>query len=118
MRSSLRLALLIFGAVNLLAQSPSGQTETNFACVERLQVPRYPRLALFAQIDGTITATVRLSKTATVEQITTNVESKLGTKGSLLTSSVEDAVQKATFLPDCGGKTVRLIFIFEIAGQP
>jgi hypothetical protein len=114
----MQLALLICGAFNLLAQSASGQAETNFTCVVRLQVPRYPRLALFAQIDGTITATVRLSKGATVGEIATNVESKLGTKGSLLTPSVEDAVQKATFRSDCGGKTVRLIFIFEITGQP
>jgi hypothetical protein len=89
-----------------------------FRASNAFKCPAYPRIALSARIDGTVTASVRLSPKATVEGITTKVESNFATKGSVLTPSVEAAIRNATFRSACGGTLVRLIFSFEIAGQP
>jgi hypothetical protein len=110
MRTCLLVALLCAASNFLPCQTVSNGVETNFACVERLQIPTYPSLAKFAVVDGTVEVSVSLSATATVQEI------KL--RPNLLTQSVEAALRNATFNSDCGGKTVRLKFIFEFAGQP
>jgi hypothetical protein len=61
-------------------------------------------------VDGTVDVSASLSATATVQEIKV--------RPNLLTPSVEAAIRNATFKSDCGGKTVRLKFLFEFDGQP
>ncbi len=92
---------------------------TNLDCVQRLEMPGYLRLAIAARIQGTITTSVLLSSTASPQEITTRQEglSEAVTRGlKMLVPSIEQAVKKSTFRSECAGKTVRLVFRFEIKG--
>ena len=92
---------------------------SNIGCVKRLEMPGYLRLALVVRIQGTITTSVLLSPTASPEEITTERQgtTEAVTNGlKLLVPSIEQAVKKSSFRSECGGKTVRLVFRFEIKG--
>jgi len=58
------LFLLILSVLPAIAQ-----TETNIACVERVDAPAYPLLAKQARIAGVLTVTVLLGSDASVGKI-------------------------------------------------
>ena len=103
-----------------LPKSLTPETDSsNIGCVQRLEMPGYNRLALSARIQGTITTSVLLSPTASPEEITTERQgtTEAVTNGlKLLVPSIEQAIKKSTFRSECRGKTVRLVFRFEIKG--
>jgi len=93
----------------VLAQTT--ETESNSACIEQTQIPTYPRLALFANVQGTVTAKMQLSPEAFIHQITSSGH-------RLLVDGAESAIRAARFHSDCAGRTITLVFEFEIAGTP
>jgi hypothetical protein len=100
---------LIFSALPAL-----GQTETNIACVERLDVPTYPVPAKQARIAGVLTATVFLGSDAFVGRISTEWISTFK-KGDMFQTAVEQSIRVSTFSKSCTGKKVTLVFNFVIA---
>ena len=76
----------------------------------------YPGIARVARIEGKVTASVVLGSTASAQEISTKVDAN--TKGHVLSDAVEGWIRHARFRPDCGGKTVTMIFQFKIVGQP
>jgi len=117
MRCWLIFALFLCTAVNSLSQVAADE-ETNFRCVERIEVPRYPSVALSANLAGTVAASVHLTASGAVQDLSTDMETKNGAKPKILTLPVEAAIHTSTFRRDCGGKIIRLIFIFEMKEQP
>ena len=100
---------------SLMAETDS----SNIGCVQRLEIPGYLRLALVVRIQGTITTSVLLSPTGTPLEITTQRQgtTEVLTNGlRMLVPSIEEAIKKSSFRSECGGKTVRLVFRFEIKG--
>jgi outer membrane biosynthesis protein TonB len=89
------------------------QGDSGAACIERLQIPDYPPLAIQAAISGTLTTSVVLSPQATVQSINTDAKMARGAGAPILVVPVENAVRQATFRPNCGGQTVVMIFHFE-----
>jgi len=89
------------------------QGDSGGACIERLQIPDYPRLAIVAAISGTLTTSVLLSPQATVQSISTDAKTARGAGAPLFVAPVETAVRRATFRPNCGGRTVVMVFHFE-----
>src|SRR5258705_3875370 len=119
MRSVLMVMLSLGSWTAALAQDVAEPASTNLDCVQRLEMPGYLRLAIAARIQGTITTSVLLSPTGSPQEITTRQEgmSEAVTNGlNMLVPSIEQAVKKSAFRSECGGKTVRLIFRFEIEG--
>jgi hypothetical protein len=94
-----------------VALNPNGD-DSNIICVERLQMPTYVPLAKMARIEGTVTAMVSLSPNGLVQQVGT------GKAHPLLAPSVKEAIRQAMFRSNCGGRTVVLIFHFNIRGEP
>lgn len=92
--------------------------ESNAACLERFEIPSYPPIARQARIEGTITATLRVSSNGSAETIATDFASQLSGSKMAVSPTVEKAIREARFLPECTGKTVTLIFDFKIAGPP
>ncbi len=89
------------------------QTETNIACVERLEIPTYPILAKQARIAGAITANLTVRANGSAQSVTLTTES--GTRlHPILRPSVEESVGASSFAKACAGKTVTLVFHFEI----
>jgi hypothetical protein len=102
----MRAYLLILAGLPLVAQ-----TETNIACVERLELPAYPALAKQARITGVSTIVVLLGVNALVQKISSTWT---GTKnGGVFVPDVERSV-RTSFAKTCAGKAVTLIFHFEL----
>jgi TonB family protein len=110
------VALPIGSAYGQAGKPPQPQTDPNVACIERLEIPRYPALATQARIEGTITVSVLLAQQGSVQQVDTEVESSFGQAKSLFGSPVWKAISEAKFLPECSGKTIRLVFHFHLMG--
>jgi hypothetical protein len=89
---------------------------TNVACVERMEVPRYPALAAQARIEGTIKAAVLLTTAGAVEKVDTETTSKYSQAKSLFGAPVWKAIREAKFHSDCAGKTVTFVFHFSLQG--
>jgi hypothetical protein len=99
-----------------VSQTSSGDP-SNAYCVERLDIPAYPLLAMQARITGTVTATVHLSARAAAQDVMAVSSPKIGRAKAILTEPVEAVIREARFRPACGGKIVTLIFRFELIGE-
>ena len=86
----------------------------NMNCIKRLEMPAYPAFAKSNQITGTITASIALDAEAKTQKVETSFES-----GPLwmFGTSLNAALKKSDFQKDCAGKTVRIVFHFEITGR-
>ena len=76
------------------------------SCVERLQMPVYPKLAEQARINGSVTATVVLASDGSLQTKTAGHK--------LLAPAVETAISTSAFFKTCGGKSIRLVFNFVL----
>jgi hypothetical protein len=116
----MRSVLMVVLALGSWTPAPAQDVASmNLDCVQRLEMPGYHRLAIAARIQGTITTSVLLSPTASPQEIRTERQglSEAVTNGlKMLVPSIEQAVKKSAFRSECGGKTVRLVFRFEIKG--
>jgi len=87
------------------------QTETNIACVERLEIPTYPPLAQQARVAGVLTASMQLGADGSIVEISSQF-APTHKKEGMLVSVVEESLRASTFAKSCAGKQVRLIFNF------
>jgi hypothetical protein len=106
-----------FGLKSGVTQNPF-EPDTHIACVERLLTPVYSAVARQVKAEGTITASVVLSPSASVQEISTDFKSKTRRAIGLLIPLVEKSIVEAAFRSTCGGETVVLIFDFKIVGHP
>jgi outer membrane biosynthesis protein TonB len=83
------------------------EAEPNMACVERLQLPVYPRLAATARISGSTTAKIAVASDGSFQA---NVSGH-----PLLTAAVDHALRASSFHKSCGGKSVTLVFNFVLS---
>jgi len=131
MHQCLRWVVCLFaGALTLLGQAVT-ESVANVSCFERIIVPDYPALARQARISADVTVSVVIGSDSASHQITTQVEklqparlagSKTGSKaggdiGRLFSERVEKAVRSSTFNNQCVGKTVELVFGFELGND-
>ena len=113
--AAIAMALAVIPGI-ATAQQPDSRGSRNLSCVDRIKVPAYPVLAQQARISGTVTATVVLSSTAHPERVDINVTTNVTHAKGVLMSPVEAAIGEARFNSACGGRTVELVFVFEING--
>jgi hypothetical protein len=119
MRSTLMIVLVLGFWTAANAQDVAQPVPTNADCVQRLEMPSYSKLALAARIQGAIATTIKLSSTGSLQTIMTERHgmTEILTNGlKILVPSIEEAIKKSVFRSDCAGKTVRLVFRFEIKG--
>lgn len=86
----------------------------NTNCVKRLEMPTYPSLAKYAEITGTATTSIALDAEARVQKVETSFT---GRSLAMFEPSLNAALKKSDFQKDCAGKTVRIVFHFEIMGR-
>ena len=99
------------------AEPPAGAPpdESNISCIERMDLPVYAPLARAARIEGVVTASVRLSAEGSVQDVNSDIPKR--DSRILLWSPAERVLRNARYRPDCAGKTVTVIFKFQIAGE-
>jgi hypothetical protein len=88
----------------------------NISCVDRITLPEYPLLAQQSRTSGTVTTTFVLSASGHPDHIETRLATK-ASSSTLLSAPVETAIRESVFNASCSGKTVELIFTFEIKGS-
>jgi hypothetical protein len=112
----------LFGVLALLGQ-PATESAANVSCFERVIVPDYPALARQARIAADVTVSVVVGRDSASHQIITEVEKlpprlaegKVG--GGIrrfFSEKVEKAVRSSTFNTQCVGRTIKLVFSFEL----
>ena len=113
----LRCALLLIGGVLMLRAQPATESGANISCVERLIVPNYPALAYSARVAADVTVSVVIGHDSATHRITTQVEKTHGDIKRLFSERVEKAVRSSTFDHQCVGRTIELVFSFELGND-
>jgi hypothetical protein len=100
------------------AAPPAPPANPGFECFANVETPDFPLAALQARVDGTLWLSIHLNAQAGVDKIDTQVTSAWSTAKGLLTPSVEKAVHASKFKSDCAGKTVDVVYRYELHGDP
>lgn len=117
MRPFLRWVVCLFaGALALLGQSAT-ESAANVTCFKRIIVPDYPALARQARIAADVAVSFVIGRDSASKQITTQVEKSRGDIRRLFSERVEKAVRSSTFNNQCVGKTIQLVFSFELGND-
>jgi len=101
-----------------LGQPGTAESSSNIECLEHLEVPDYPPLPRTASIQAVQTVKVLLSGQATAQNIESSLQGKYPTMGKDFKDSAEKALKNSRFLKTCGGKTITLVFHYEIRDDP
>ena len=99
------------------AAQPAAPANPGFECFSRVETPEFPLAALRAHIDGTVYVWVRLTAQATVDKIDNQVASSWGDGPKLLVPVVEKAIRASAFKPECAGKTVAVVYRYDLHGD-
>ena len=92
----------------------TADNDPQMSCVERLEVPTFPGIAEFAQVDTGVAAAVLLAQNGTVEKVSFEVTKGMEYAGKLFYPAVDKAMKASQFAASCGGRTVRLLFDFPL----
>ena len=114
----LRWVLCLIAGVLTLHAQPATESGRDISCIQRLIVPNYPALARAARIAADVTVSVVIGHDSASHQITTQGEKPHGDIRRLFSEKVEKAVRSSTFNHQCVGKTIELIFSFELGNDP
>ena len=95
-------------------QAGSAESASNIECLERLEMPDYPLLPRTVRMQGVQTVKVLLSGQATVQSVESSIQVRTTAVEKTFKESVEKALKNSGFSKTCGGKTVTLVFHYEI----
>ncbi len=99
------------------AAQPVAPPNPGFECFDRVETPEFPKAALQDHVDGSVWLWVQVAQGGTAGKIDTQVVSAYGNGPALLTPAVEKAVKASTFKPDCVGKTVAVVYRYQLYGE-
>jgi len=109
--AGLLLAIALYRASG---QAGSAESLSNIECLDRLEIPDYPPLPRAASIQGTQAVKVFLSEHAAVLAVESSIPARGAATQKAFKESAEKAVKKSRFSKTCGGKTIALVFHYEI----
>jgi hypothetical protein len=117
MRPPLQWVVCLFAGVLTLLGQPATESATNVSCLARIAVPNYPALANSARIAADVTVSIVIGRDSASHQITTRVEKPHGDVRRLFAERVEKAIRSSTFNNQCVGRTIELVFSFELGND-
>ena len=113
MSKFLRISTLACGVC--LAQGPQAP-DANMSCINRMEIPAYPKLATQARIEGgPFRVSVEVGAAGSAKKI--SIDSKSPRK-SLFEQTIQTAIRRSTFLQSCSGQTVDVVFTFTLSDGP
>jgi hypothetical protein len=121
MRSALFFAAAALLASPMVRAQQSSKPDSNsdgLGCFENLTAPEFPQAALRQHVDGSVWTWTHVNAQGMPEKIDTQVVSAWGNGPKLLTPAVEKAIHAAKVKPACDGKTVSVVFRYELHGEP
>lgn len=99
------------------AAQPQPPPDPGFECFDRVETPEFPASALQAHVDGTVWVRLQVTPQGTAGKIETKVTSAWGDAQKLLTPAVEKAIQASKLKAECAGKTVAVVYRYELHGE-
>ena len=106
--------LLTIAPYRASGQPGSVESPSNIECLESLEIPDYPPLARQAQIQVIQTVKVLLSDQATIQNVEQSLHVKTAEVERSFKEGAEKALKNSRFSKTCGGKTITLVFHYEI----
>jgi hypothetical protein len=97
---------------------PAGPPPAGLECFDNLATPEFPTAALQAKVDGTVWVNLEVGAQGAAGKTTTQVTSAYADGPKLLTPPVEAAIHSAKLKANCSGKTVLVVFRYELHGAP
>lgn len=96
---------------------PPAPPDPGFECFQQVETPEFPQSALRAHVDGTVYVWVQVTPQGAADKIDTQVASAWTDGAKLLTPAVEKAVRASKFKPECAGKTVAVVYRYQLHGD-
>ncbi len=112
-----RLVVTLCYAFTCAAAARESAETSNMACVERLDLPTYPRLADAARIAASVTSIIRLGRDGKLQGVRSDVRAVGETVKAAFSKSIEDALRTSRFAAVCAGRTVTVEFQFSLGEQ-
>jgi len=110
--------LLMIAPHRALGQPGPAEGRSNIECLERLEIPGYPPLSRQANIQVIQTVKVLLSDQATIQDVEQSLRGKVVKLDRLFKEGAEKALKNSRFSKTCGGRTITLVFHYEIRDDP
>ena len=110
--------LIVIAPYRASGQTGPVESSSNIECVERLEIPDYPPLPRTASIQAIQTVKVLLSDRATVQSIKSDLLGKVVSVERDFRDAAEKTLKSSRFSKTCGGKTITLVFHYEIRDDP
>ncbi len=107
--------LLVIGPYRASGQPGPAESSSNIECLEHLEIPEYPPLARQARIQAIRTVKVLLSDQATIQNVEQSLQGKVMKFDALFKEGTEKALKNSRFSKTCGGKTITLVFQYELS---
>jgi hypothetical protein len=117
---ALQIAGLLLMIAPYRASGQSGPVEvpSNIGCLEHLEIPEYPPLARVARLHAIQAVKVVLSSQATIQSIGFSLQGKAASlPEKSFKEGAEKALKNARFSKACGGKTITLVFDYELSND-
>lgn len=96
---------------------PATPPPAGMECIDQLVMPEYTQSALQAHVDGSVWTWVQVTPQGMADKISTQVVSAYGNGPKLLTPPVEKALHETKFKTSCAGKTVSVVYRYELHGE-
>lgn len=99
------------------AAPPPAPANPGFECFESVETPEFPQSALQSRIDATVWVTLQVTPQGTPDKLETKVTSAWANGPKLFTPAVEKVIRAAKFKSACAGKTVGVVYRYELHGD-
>ena len=106
--------LVVIAPYRASGQAGSVESPSNMECLERLEMPGYPPLPRQARIQRIQTVKVLLSDEASVQTVESSLQGKSTGIEKDFRESAEKALRNSRFSKTCGGKTITVVFHYEL----
>jgi hypothetical protein len=99
------------------AAEPPKPVNPGFECFESVQTPDFPQAALQSHIDATVWVTLQVTPQGTPDKVETKVTSAWADGPKLFAPAVEKILQASKFKAGCAGKTVGVVYRYDLHGD-
>jgi hypothetical protein len=96
---------------------PPAPVNPGFECFAGVETPEFPQAALQTHVDATVWVTLQVTPQGAADKIETKVSSAWESGPKLFTPAVEKIVRAAKFKPECAGKTVAVVYRYDLEGE-
>jgi hypothetical protein len=115
--SAIAVLLLVVLGYRASGQSAPAETPSNIECLDHLEIPVYPPGARSFRFWTTLSVKVLLSDQSTLQTIEIVPAEKAANLNKYFKNSAEKALQNSRFSKTCGGKTITLVFHYELSND-